>query len=153
MHIEGLSMRVAALPSLLLLLTLPALALDPVSTGRFGNVAVGGYDPVTYFEESEPVKGEKSISHEWNGAVWRFASTENLERFVADPEAYAPQYGGYCAFAVSKGYTAPSDPKAWAVWEGKLYLNYNKNVREKWQTDVPGNVAKANENWPGLLAD
>ena len=154
MHIERhLYLRVAALASLLLLLTLPALALDPVSTGRFSNVAIGGYDAVSYFDESKPVAGEKSITHEWNGAVWRFASAENRERFVADPEAYAPQYGGYCAFAVSKGYTAAGDPEAWTVWEGKLYLNYNKSVREKWRTDIPGNVAKGDENWPGLLAE
>ena len=130
----------------------PLLAVEPVATTR-GNLAVKGYDPVAYFERSEAVKGDKRFSHEWNGAVWRFASAENRDLFAASPGKYAPQYGGYCAFAVSKGHTASSDPEAWMVYEGKLYLNYSKSVREKWRADLQANIAAANENWPKILAE
>ncbi len=152
MHIERLTLRAASFTALLLL-ALPALALEPVNTGRFSNVAIKGYDPVAYFKDSAAVEGEKSVTHEWNGAVWRFASTQNRDRFAADPEKYAPQYGGYCAYALSKGSIAGVDPEVWTVWEGKLYLNYSKSVREKWLADVPGKVAAADKNWPRLLAE
>ncbi len=145
--------RTAVFAVLLVVLALPAQALNPVSKSRFGNLAVKGYDTVAYFEDSRPVEGEKSITHEWNGAVWRFATTEHRDLFAADPEKYAPQYGGYCAYAVSKRSTAGIDPEAWTVWEGKLYLNYSKSIEEKWRRDIPGNVAAADENWPRLLAE
>lgn len=145
--------RIASLFLLMAPLALPALAVDPVYTGRFNNVAIGGYDPVAYFTDSAAVEGEKSITHKWNGAEWRFASAEHRELFAADPEKYAPQYGGYCAYAVSKGKTASSDPKIWTVREGKLYLNYNKSIGEKWSADIPGNIARGDENWPRLLAE
>ncbi len=151
MHIQPLARR--ALIALLLLLTFPVLAVDPVNTGRFSNVAIQGYDPVAYFEDSAAVPGKKDITHEWNGAVWQFASTAHRDLFAADPEKYAPQYGGYCAYAASKGKIANGDAEAWTVWEGKLYLNYSKKVRERWSTDIPGNVAKADTNWPRLLAE
>ncbi|MCP3938353.1 MAG: YHS domain protein [Actinomycetia bacterium] len=145
--------RTASLVLLVTALALPALALDPVNTGRFSDVAIKGYDPVAYFTDSAAVEGEKSFTHTWNGAEWRFASAEHRDLFAADPEKYAPQYGGYCAYAVSKGSTANIDPEAWSIWEDKLYLNYSKKIGDKWSTDVPGHVARADENWPGLLAD
>ncbi len=130
----------------------PAFAADSeVYTGRFSNLAVGGYDPVAYFEQGEPVKGQPQYSYDYKGATWRFASAENLASFTADPDAYAPQFGGYCAWAVSQGYTAPGNPKNWSVVEGKLYLNYNDKVQRDWEKDIPGFIAKANENWPGVL--
>jgi hypothetical protein len=82
--------------------------------------------------------------------TWRFANDKNLEAFKAKPEAYAPQYG-YCAWAVSQGYTAQGDPKAWSIVDGKLYLNYNADVHKTWQKDAPGNIAKADKNWPKVL--
>ena len=136
---------------LLVLMASAAQAVDPVYTSR-GNVAVGSYDTVAYFMDNAAVRGEKSITHEWNGAVWRFATTENRDKFAAEPERYAPQYGGYCAYAVSKGSTASGDPEAWTIHEGKLYLNYNKSIRTKWRKDIPGFVAAANGHWPKLLA-
>ncbi len=127
------------------------LALDPVYSNIFGK-AIKGYDPVAYFTEGKPVKGDGDYSFEWNGATWNFASAENLQAFSDNPEKYAPQYGGYCAWAVSQGYTAKIDPDAWTIHDGKLYLNYSKGVRSQWLQDVPGNVAKGDNNWPGLLA-
>jgi hypothetical protein len=86
------------------------------------------------------------------GAQWRFASAANRDAFSADPGKYAPQYGGYCAWAVSQGYTAEIDPDAWRVESGKLYLNYSKSVQATWAKDVPGNIAKGDRNWPELKA-
>ena len=90
------------------------------------------------------------FSYQWMGATWLFATAENRDRFQAEPERYAPQYGGYCAYAVSKGRTASIDPEAWRVVDGKLYLNYSKGVQKKWEQDVAGNVSKADKNWPDL---
>lgn len=131
----------------------PVLAASPeVFTGRFSNLAVGGYDPVAYFADEAPVKGSKDFSFDYSGAVWRFSSQENLEKFKADPAAYAPQYGGYCAWAVAQGYTAPGNPENWSVRGGKLYLNYNDKVQADWLKDPDGFIAKADANWPGVLS-
>ena len=135
----------------LLLLSAPVAAKDPVYTGTFSNLAVSGYDPVAYFTEGKPVQGSSSFEHEWNGATWRFANAKNLEAFKADPEAYAPQYGGYCAWAVSQGYTASADPNAWRIVGKKLYLNYDREVQKTWEKDAAGNIVKADENWPKVL--
>lgn len=134
----------------------PAVAVeaaDAVNTTLFGNVAIKGYDPVAYFTDGRPVKGSKDHELEWNGATWRFASTDHLEAFEAEPERYAPQYGGYCAWAVSQGYTANIDPQAWRIVDGRLYLNYSKEVQRKWESDIPGHIEAADTNWPGVLDD
>ena len=123
----------------------------PVYTGTFSNVAVGGYDPVAYFTEGKPVKGEKSFTLQHAGAEWRFSSAQNRDRFAASPQHYAPQYGGYCAWAVSQGYTASGDPQYWRVVDDKLYLNYDAEVQKKWEKDIPGFIGKANQNWPLVL--
>lgn len=130
---------------------LPAHAKDPVYTGTFSSLAVSGYDPVAYFAQGAPVEGSSDHELEWNGATWRFSSAENMEKFKSDPEAWAPQYGGYCAWAVSQGYTASSDPDAWRIVDGKLYLNYSKGVQAKWEKDIPGFITKADANWPKVL--
>ena len=116
-----------------------------------GGIAINGYDPVAYFTEAKPVEGSASFTADYMGATFQFASVENRDLFAADPEAYAPQYGGYCAYAVSKGATASTSPRAWTVHEGKLYLNFNRAVRGIWSTDIPGNVEKADANWPKVL--
>jgi YHS domain-containing protein len=126
-------------------------AQDAIYTGTLSDLAVSGYDPVAYFTEGKPVEGDRARSHDWQGATWRFATPENLEAFKADPAKYAPQFGGYCAWAVSQGYTASADPQAWKVVDGKLYLNYNLDVKKTWEQDVPGNIAKADANWPTVL--
>lgn len=120
-----------------------------VNRARNG-LAIDGYDPVAYFVGSTPVKGLADFEYEWNGTRYRFASAANRDRFVQEPARYVPQYGGFCAFAVSRGYTADIDPEAWSVVNGRLYLNYSKRVQRMWQEDVPGNIKKADENWPKL---
>lgn len=125
-------------------------AEEPVYQSFLGT-AIDGTDPVAYFTQGKPVPGTSDHSYDWNGATWRFASAENRELFAADPEKYAPQYGGYCAWAVSQGYTASTDPDAWSIVDGKLYLNYNQSVQDKWERDVPGNIAAGDKNWPKVL--
>jgi YHS domain-containing protein len=122
-----------------------------IYTGLLSSTAVGGYDPVAYFTDGKPVAGKASITHQWKGATWRFASEKNRDLFKAEPARYAPQYGGYCAWAVSQGYTAKGDPNYWKVVDGKLYLNYDATVQRNWEKDVPGHIANANRNWPKVL--
>jgi YHS domain-containing protein len=126
-------------------------AKPEIYTGAFSNQAAGGYDVVAYFDQASPVKGQAEFKTEYKGAEWRFSSAANLEKFLASPEAFAPQYGGYCAWAAAQGYTAPGNPKNWTVVDGKLYLNYDDKVQADWLKDVPGFIAKANANWPGVL--
>lgn len=144
----------AALPAAALTLALsPAVlraAEPPVFAVRSG-WAIRGYDPVAYFKDGRPVAGHPEISAEWNGATWLFATEENRAAFVAEPARYAPQYGGYCAWAVAHGYTASIDPEAWRVVDGKLYLNYSKAVAAEWVKDIPGYIAKGDANWPNVL--
>ncbi|MDD3763146.1 MAG: YHS domain-containing (seleno)protein [Nevskiales bacterium] len=128
-----------------------ALALDPINTGFFGNTAIKGYDAVAYHTDHKPVKGSKDYTVEWMGATWRFASAEHRDAFKADPERYAPQYGGYCAYAVSQNSTAGIDPEAFTVIGDKLYLNYDKTIQEKWEADRDAYIRDADRLWPGLL--
>ena len=132
---------------------LPAAAGGVVNASSFTGTAIEGYDPVAYFAEGRPVEGDSAFAHDWMGATWYFASAENRDRFAADPERYAPQYGGYCAWAVAHGYTAKIDPAAWKIVEGKLYLNYSKEVQADWAQDIPGNITKSDANWPKIRAD
>ena len=146
--------RTAALATALavaLLASAPAAAKDYFYSGFFSNVAVGGHDPVAYFTDGKPVEGSSEFTTEYKGATFRFATRENLEQFEADPDRYAPQYGGYCAWAVSQGYTAPIDPAAWKIVDGKLYLNYNDDIQQKWEQDIPGFIESANANWPSVI--
>lgn len=114
--------------------------------------AIRGYDPVGYHLESRPVKGQREFSYTYNDAVWHFASRENLEMFRSDPEKYAPAYGGYCAYAMSKGFVVSTDPDAWAIEDGKLYLNYSLGVRKTWLKDVPGYIERADGHWAEKIA-
>ena len=116
-----------------------------------GGVAVDGTDVVAYFTQGRPVAGSPEITHEWNGVTWRFSTEANRAAFAADPQAYAPQYGGYCAWAVSEGYTASTTPEAWRIVDGKLYLNYSRRIQRRWERDIPGRIAAGDANWPGLL--
>ncbi len=126
---------------------------DAVYTGRFSNVALQGYDTVAYFTVGEPTKGDSDFSTTYEGAEFHFASQENLDLFLADPAKYAPQYGGYCAWAVAQGQTAKGDARRWAVVDGKLYLNYNKGIQKKWDKDRAGFITGADTNWPTVLQD
>ncbi|MDE2977183.1 MAG: YHS domain-containing protein [Acidobacteriota bacterium] len=136
------------------LAAIPAAAAekDPVFTSR-GDLAIRGYDPVAYFTEGRAVKGDKDFTLGWQGADWRFASAGNRDLFSDDPEKYAPRYGGYCAWAVSRNYTAPTDPDAFTVVNGKLYLNYNRRVMRQWLEDRDRNIEQADENWPAVLEE
>ncbi len=124
---------------------------DPVYTSWTNSRAVSGYDTVAYFTEGTAVKGKKEFSTEYMGAEWRFSTQANLDAFLAGPTKYAPQYGGYCAWAAARGYTASGDPKEWKIVEGKLYLNYDARVKAKWEKDIPGFIEKANKVFPTLI--
>jgi YHS domain-containing protein len=113
-------------------------------------VAINGYDPVAYFTESNAVEGKEAFSYVWNDTKWLFSSQGNLDTFKANPAKYAPQFGGFCAFGVSENHKSPTDPNAWTIVDDKLYLNYNKKVKELWSKDIPTRIKKANELWPML---
>ncbi len=117
------------------------------------NVAIKGTDPVAYFTESQAVEGSDEFAYEWNGATWHFASAENRDLFSANPEQYAPQYGGHCAWAAAQGYVADIDPTAWSIVDGSLYLNFDAGVQRRWEKDIPGFIADADEKWPGIVAE
>ncbi len=118
-----------------------------------GGVAISGIDPVAYFTEGRPVSGDARFSHSWKGATWHFSSAANRDAFVADSERYAPRFGGYCAYAVRHGQTAPTVPEAWSIVDDRLYLNFSPEVQARWEQDIPGNIAKADENWPAVLGN
>lgn len=122
-----------------------------IETGS--DLAIRGADPVAYFTEGAAVLGSSSHEYEWNGATWRFSSAANKAAFMADPDAFAPAYGGYCAKAMSEGNLASVDPRAWKIVDGTLYLNYSLAVQEQWVEDIPGNVEKAEAFWPGVLTE
>lgn len=133
-------------------MTPPAAALagdNATYTGRLSNTAVGGYDPVSFFQ-GEGVEGSKKYTATYNGAEYRFANADNLATFEADPAAYAPQYGGYCAWAVAQGQLAPGNPDFAAVHDGKLYLNFNGDVQKTWNGDRDGFISKAEQQWPTI---
>lgn len=122
------------------------------TNSNWRGLAIHGYDPVAYFADGKPVEGKSEFQIKWKGATWRFASAEHREMFKADPEKYAPKYGGYCAWAVAHGSTADVDPKnAWKISEGNLYLNYSSKIQNEWKQDIPGYILKADANWPGVL--
>ena len=111
------------------------------------NGAINGYDVVAYFTDAKPVKGLKQYALKWNEATWYFASAEHQALFKASPQKYAPQFGGFCAYGLSRGYKVKIEPEAWDILDGKLYLNYDLDVQKTWRKDRPGYIKKANENW------
>jgi len=144
--------RALAIGLSLALAPAPALAgKAEIYTSLFSNAAVGGYDTVAYFAQGKAVEGKSEFHTEWKGADWYFVSQENLDKFKADPEAYAPQYGGYCAYGVSQGAAVEGDPTLWKIVDGKLYLNINKQVVGIWTKNIPGYIDQANANWPKVL--
>jgi YHS domain-containing protein len=130
----------------------PAFAEQrPIYTAPFSNVGIGGYDAVAYFTDGRPVRGAAQFKTTHQGVEYRFASAEHLAAFTAAPARYLPQYGGYCAWAISQNYTASGNPNNWRIVEGKLYLNYNTEIQRRWEGDIPGFIRAANGNWPGVL--
>jgi YHS domain-containing protein len=132
-----------------------ALLVANARAGAFfehGGAALRGHDAVAYFKEGKAVKGAAEHRAEFKGSTFLFASKAHRDAFAAEPAKYAPQYGGYCAFGVAGGYKAAIDPAAFTVVDGKLYLNYNRAVQKQWSADVPGFIAKADKNWPSVVA-
>ena len=131
-----------------------AVAADPAIYSHKKKGAVKGADVVAYYSlepGARAVLGSDEFTHEYMGATWKFASAENRDKFAADPEAYAPQFGGYCAFAVSHGFTKPVDPNRWKIVDGKLYLNLNGIAYRKWVKDQDAAIERGHNNWPKVL--
>ncbi len=128
------------------------VAGDAVYTSFFNNNAISGYDTVAYFSKDKPVKGSKKYSTTYMQAKWLFSSADNLQKFKQNPKKYAPQYGGFCAWAVAvKNDRASGDPQRWNIVKGKLYLNYDRDIQDKWQKNIPQFIEQADKNWPLLL--
>lgn len=125
--------------------------------GLFGyehnGTAIRGYDTVAYFTQARPVEGKDEFATQWSGATWKFASQEHLDLFTESPEKYAPQYGGYCAYGVATESLVKIEPDLWQILDGKLYLNYNRKINDKWKLDAPGYIAKADALFERLLAE
>ncbi|MCC6293241.1 MAG: hypothetical protein IT164_11375 [Bryobacterales bacterium] len=130
---------------------LPLAAKSPMdAVNKDNGLAIHGYDAVSYFTDGRPAKGSPQFTADWMGATWQFVSAEHRDLFQKEPAKYAPQYGGYCAWAVSKGYTANGDPEAWRIVGSKLYLNYDNSVQKKWEQDTTARIQEGDRNWPGL---
>lgn len=143
--------RFTCLLGCLLLISGYLRADENVYTGFFSDKALGGYDAVSFFDLQKPRKGLKKFSVDYNGAVWLFISEAHRQKFKLTPEKYAPQYGGFCAWAVAdKAARAPGDPRYWKIVEGKLYLNYSESVQQDWLQDVEGHISQADRNWPTM---
>lgn len=152
---NGISARALLLCAVFIVLSLSlsfcnAVPLPPVNMTHDG-IAIKGYDPVAYFTEGIPMKGEPGYEYKWDGAKWIFASQEHMDLFRNDPEKFAPRYGGYCAYAVSQGTTADIVPDAWNIIDGKLYLNLSKEVQGLWEKDIKRYIQEADKNWPAVL--
>lgn len=152
--VAGFSSLVAVTALLLSLISTLALAADPPIYSQDNKGAIKGADTVAYFglEPGEPaVMGSDEFTYQWQGATWKFASAENRQTFIDNPEAYAPQYGGYCAFAVAHGYTTSIRPDSWKIVDGKLYLNYSRISYLRWSLDMADKIREADANWPSVL--
>lgn len=114
-------------------------------------IAIKGYDPVAYFDQEQPIRGRSEFQYSWNGAIWYFISESHRDQFAKMPEMYTPQYGGYCAYAVSRNYVYDADPEIWKIVDGRLYLNYSKDARKEWEKDIASSIRNANANWPAVL--
>lgn len=110
-------------------------------------LAIEGYDAVAYQTAESAFRGNPQYEFVWKGAKWLFVSKENQERFESDPEKYAPQYGGYCAWSVSRNEVMKADPQVWKIVDGKLYLIQSNMVKEVWEKSQPELIKKSNENW------
>lgn len=129
-----------------------AQAASPeINLGYFNKLALNGYDVMTYWRGGKPKEGNKEISASYKGATWVFISEENRAAFLENPAKYAPQYGGYCAYAASRNAVSDVDPLAWRIWKDKLYLNYSPRVRRQWASEIDENISKADGFWPELL--
>ncbi len=124
----------------------------PIYTSWRNNVAVGGYDAISFFA-GNPQEGKAEFFTTYQGAEWYFQTEANRDLFLANPTAFAPQYGGYCAWAIAEGKLAKGSPKHWYVEDGKLYLNFNKRIRDRWLADKESFIKEADSRWPAILED
>jgi len=146
-----LLLRITFLAFFSVLLTLrSALADQPMFHAEEG-LAIGGYDTVAFFVDGHAVPGHADHAVMWKGAIWRFVSADNQYSFEADPRAYAPMFGGYCAYAVSQGYLMSGSPQAWQIVDDSLYLLYNSQVQEIWSSEMSELIMQARGNWPSVL--
>jgi YHS domain-containing protein len=150
-HREGNKMKAFFL-TLLLLIAVPAMAQTKklVNVDKNG-IAVKGYDPVAFFTQNKPVKGKPDFASDYNGAKYLFASAEDKATFDANPSKYEPQFGGFCAYGVSQGHTAPIKIDTFQIVDGRLLFNYDLDVKKEFQKDTQGNLKKADQNWPGIV--
>jgi hypothetical protein len=150
---RGLFLAVTAGVALALVTPLvPAIAQEGgIYTGLLSRTGAGGHDVVAYFREGRPVRGSSQFTHEWRGASWRFASAANRDAFAANPAAFAPAYGGHCAWAAAQGYKAKGDPENWRIVDGRLFLNYNSDVQKNWEKDIQGFIAAGDAKWPAVV--
>lgn len=132
------------------LLATPSQAKSPMVFASDG-VAINGYDPVSYFINANPATGTRKQAVMWKGAIWQFSSASNRVMFESNPWAFAPQYGGYCAYAMSIGVTSTTDPMAWRIHNNQLFLVHDMPTRQFWLRDIVGNIDRANQNWPAVL--
>ncbi len=110
-------------------------------------IAIKGYDPVAFFTESKAEKGSDAFTYKWKEATWLFSTEDNLNAFKENPEKYAPQYGGYCAYGTADNHKAPTETDTWTIVNGKLYFNYNANVKKEWNKQKDALIKKADTNW------
>jgi YHS domain-containing protein len=138
--------------TLLLLIAVPAMAQTKklVNVDKNG-IAIKGYDPVAFFTQNKPVKGKPDFASDYNGAKYLFASAEDKATFDANPSKYEPQFGGFCAYGVSQGHTAPIKIDTFQIVDGRLLFNYDLDVKKEFQKDTQGNLKKADQNWPGIV--
>ncbi len=115
--------------------------------------AIGGFDPVSFFVEDEPAHGAMSYSVMWKGVTWLFASQEHQAMFEANPRAYAPRFGGYCAYGVSGGVLISGDPNSFEIRDGALYMLHSPDIQARWLQDAEGRLSMAQENWPDILRE
>ena len=134
---------------LLLFALLLLNGIDAIAVGQtpVGDVAIKGYDTVAYFIAGKALKGSESFTFKWHNMTWYFLTSENRDLFSAGPGKYAPQYDGYCAWAMTESRKSQTDPEIWKIVDGKLYLNCSRSAFESWSKDIPGNIKKADANW------
>lgn len=138
------------LPTTLLALVVVASGLEAQAVNVRNGLALDGYDPVAYQTEARATPGSPAFTASHEGAVYRFVSAASKATFEADPGRYVPAYGGYCAYGMARGYRAKIDPRAFTVVNGRLYLNYSLDVRDRWSKDIAGYLQKADANWARL---
>ncbi len=143
-------MKSVVLPLIFLLFIVSPLAAEKINKSFFSGVAVDGIDVVAYFTDGRAVPGKTEFSYQWRGAKWLFATAAHRDLFAKSPGKYEPQYGGFCAYAVGNNYTAGIDPQSWAIVNGKLYLNYDSEIKKKWDGNRETLIRQADQNWPTL---